>query len=186
MPQTPTMPQMPQQPQMPTNPVDPTQPNMVPMPPNVPLSPNNVPPSIPPNVPAPPEQPQTPMPPEAPPPPGISYRNVTVRGSGGGLIYDYHTTNSVAVVRGNCILVRGSASLSGRHTFHSDLTVSLRSPSGRSTTLQSHSGANPFRSYSLGSFANTNASGMWMVSISDTVRADSGILQSFTLNLTCR
>lgn len=124
--------------------------------------------------------------PVLPPPTFAAPRIVTVTGAGGGAIYDFHTTSAVAVVRQPCIVANVDAVVRGRHTFNSDLTVRLRSPSGESATLQNHSSVSPFRRHSTSSFNGSWGTGTWVLSIEDSVRQDSGVLSGFTLVLTCR
>ena len=113
-------------------------------------------------------------------------QTIVVRGHGGGRIYDYHTTTARAEVNQPCIIQHMVVRVSGRHTYHSDLTVRLRGPAGQSATLQRRRSRNPFRSYTVNRVIGTQAMGQWTLSIRDDVRADSGVLSGFTMTITCQ
>ena len=104
----------------------------------------------------------------------------------GGAIYDYHSTNALAVVRQACVVGSMDISVRGNHTYFSHMIVRLRSPSGTLAVLQSHASRSPFRRYSGSQFAGTQAAGSWVLSVTDDVGQDSGMLQGFSLSITCR
>jgi hypothetical protein len=112
-------------------------------------------------------------------------RTITVSGSGGGRIYDHHTTSARAMVAESCMVQSMRVRIRGNHSYHSDLTVSLRGPAGQSATLQRQRSRNPFRSYTVTRANGTQAQGQWTLSIRDTVGADSGHLNGFSMTLTC-
>jgi subtilisin-like proprotein convertase family protein len=109
-----------------------------------------------------------------------------VTGRGGGRIYDYHTTSATAMVNEPCVVQAMTVTIRGNHTYYSDLTVSISGPMGQRATLQRRRRRNPFRTYTVTRALGTQAQGMWRVSIRDTVGADSGHLNGFTMHLTCQ
>lgn len=111
--------------------------------------------------------------------------SMRVHGAGGGPIFDYHTTTSVATVTSPCVIRSLSVNLDGRHTFNRDLEVALRGPDGQSYSLQRHSTRSPFRSFSVPRARGHLAMGPWTLTIADTVGADNGELRSFDMSLDC-
>lgn len=160
-------------------------------PPQAAMPPTPTPPAMPgmpsapamPGMPSPPAMPGMPSSPGGPTMPGGTY---TIVGTGGGAIFDNHTTTAQAFVPHSCIVGRLRATLRGSHTFHSDMTVRLSSPSGQTFTLQRRNRRNPFRTHSVSRAEGLPAQGTWNLSIADTVRLDAGRLTSFVLELTCR
>lgn len=110
---------------------------------------------------------------------------LTVTSGVGGAIFDNHTTTATATVGQACTIGRLAVAISGRHTFFSDLVVTLRGPNGDSEQFQSHRNRNPFRRWNSSRFNGTSATGTWTLSVRDEVGQDSGFLNNFTLFLTC-
>lgn len=129
------------------------------------------------------------LPPGTVPPPGVDGpppgTHFTVRGHGGGRIFDNHTTTATAEVGGSCRIGALRIDIDGNHTYHSDLIVRLTSPSGETFTLQNHARRNPFRSHTVTRARGSMTNGRWTLAIEDTVGADSGNLAGFTLDITC-
>jgi hypothetical protein len=113
-------------------------------------------------------------------------RNITVHGTGGGAISDFRTTTARAMVNQPCIVQAMSIRVNGRHSYHADLVVSLRGPAGQSAQLQRRRSANPFRTYTINRAIGTQAMGQWRLIVRDELRADSGVLSGFTMNITCQ
>jgi len=120
--------------------------------------------------------------PAGPVPPGTRF---TVSGTGGGRIYDDHATTATATVPTVCRVNTLRVVVEGRHTYHSDLVVRLAAPDGETFTLQNHTSRNPFRSHSVTRARGHMSVGVWTLSVSDTVGADSGNLDGFSLEFTC-
>lgn len=116
------------------------------------------------------------------PPPGTHF---TVRGGGGGRIFDNHTTTATADVGASCRIGALRVDIDGSHTYHSDLIVRLSSPSGETFTLQNHARRNPFRSHTVTRARGSMTNGRWTLSIEDNVGADTGNLAGFSLDITC-
>jgi hypothetical protein len=108
-----------------------------------------------------------------------------VEGRGGGRIFDNHTTTAAADVGGNCRIDTLRVDISGNHSFHSDLIVRLRSPSGETYTLQNHARRNPFRTHTVSRARGAMSSGRWILEVEDNVGADGGNLSGFSLDITC-
>jgi hypothetical protein len=124
------------------------------------------------------------------PPPGVGGAaapgtRFTIRGTSGGRIYDYHTTTATAEVPTLCRIRDLDVDIDGSHTFHSDLEVRLTAPDGTTFSLQSHNRRNPFRTHSVRRAAGHMSGGHWVLSIEDSVGADSGNLSGFSLEFTC-
>lgn len=115
-------------------------------------------------------------------PPGTRF---TIRGSGGGRIYDYHTTTATAEVPTACRIRDLRVDINGNHTFHSDLEVRLTAPDGTTFSLQNHNRRNPFRTHTVTRARGHMSNGRWVLAIEDSVGADSGNLSSFELQFTC-
>jgi hypothetical protein len=115
-------------------------------------------------------------------PPGTRF---TVRGSGGGRIYDYHTTTATVMVPTLCRIRDLDVDVDGNHSFNSDLVLRLTAPDGTTFSLQSHNRRNPFRTHSVRRAAGHMSGGNWELSVEDTVGADSGNLSGFSLEITC-
>jgi hypothetical protein len=120
--------------------------------------------------------------PPGPVPPGTHF---TVNGTGGGRIYDDHTTSATATVTSICRINTLRVVVEGRHSYHSDLVVRLTAPDGESFTLQNHASRNPFRSHNVARARGHTSVGVWTLSVADTVTADSGNLDGFSLEFTC-
>lgn len=116
------------------------------------------------------------------PPPGT---HISFRGSGGGRIYDYHTTTATVDVPVTCRIRDLDVDIDGSHTFNSDLEVRLTGPDGTTFSLQSHNRRNPFRTHSVRRAAGHMSNGRWLLSIEDSVGADSGNLGGFSIDITC-
>jgi hypothetical protein len=114
--------------------------------------------------------------------PGMTF---TVRGTGGGRIFDNHTTTASANVPQNCRISTLRVDINGNHSFHSDLIVRLRSPAGETYTLQNHARRNPFRTHTVERVRGAMSNGTWTLSIEDNVGADGGALTGFSLDFTC-
>ncbi|MCC7539490.1 MAG: proprotein convertase P-domain-containing protein [Deltaproteobacteria bacterium] len=110
----------------------------------------------------------------------------TIIGTGGGAIFDNHTTTASAFVSQSCIVGRLRVILRGSHTFNSDMTVRLSSPSGQTFTLQRRTRRTPFRTHTVPRAVGLPAQGTWNLSIADTVRLDAGRLTAFVIELTCQ
>jgi hypothetical protein len=119
------------------------------------------------------------------PMPGTGPQTITVNGGGGGRISDFNTTSSRATVSQPCIINTLTVRIRGNHSYNADLSVRLRGPNGQSATLHNRTRANPFRTYTVNRASGTQAQGTWTLSIRDEVRADSGNLQGFTMEMTC-
>lgn len=113
-------------------------------------------------------------------------RTVNVRSSGGGTIRDHQTATARVSVDEDCTISRATVVLQGNHSYHRDLTVTLRGPNGISASLQRTQDRNPFRSHRVRRAAGKNARGNWSVSIEDTVPQDTGRFRGFRLRLRCR
>jgi hypothetical protein len=113
-------------------------------------------------------------------------RTISAHGSGGGPIFDYHTTTARATVNESCIIQSLQVRVNGHHSYFSDLAVSLRGPAGQSASLQRRRSQNPFRSYSPSNVRGTQAMGTWTLSIRDEVGADSGNLAGFSMTISCQ
>ena len=120
--------------------------------------------------------------PPGPVPPGTRF---TVTGTGGGRIYDDHTTSATATVTSICRINTLRVEVEGRHSYHSDLVVRLAAPDGETFTLQNHTSRNPFRSHNVARARGHSSIGVWTLSVSDTVAADAGSLDGFSLEITC-
>lgn len=118
--------------------------------------------------------------------PGGGGARLTARGTGGGRIFDYHTTTATARVDAQCMIDSLEVDVDGNHTCYSDLEVSLRGPDGTGYSLQSHSSRNPFRSHSVRRAAGHPSAGPWILAVEDSVGADSGNLRGFSLTIRCR
>lgn len=110
----------------------------------------------------------------------------TLRGSGGGRIYDNHTTTSSIRVSRDCEIDSLSIDLNGSHTFNSDLTVTLRGPDGTTYPIQRRDRRSPFRTHRVRRAHGHRSAGSWTASIADTVRADSGQFTSWSMTVDCR
>ena len=117
---------------------------------------------------------------------GTSGRTLTVRSRGGGRISDFRTTSARATVTESCTIQEMRVRVRGRHSYHGDLVVSLRGPSGQTAVLQRRRSANPFRRYRINRMVGTQALGQWTLRIRDELRADSGVLSGFTMEITCQ
>lgn len=115
-------------------------------------------------------------------PPGTRF---TIRGTGGGRIYDYHTTTATAEVPTTCRIRELRVDVNGSHTFNSDLEVRLTAGDGTVFTLQNHNRRNPFRTHTVARARGHMSNGHWTLSIEDSVGADSGNLAGFELQFTC-
>lgn len=111
--------------------------------------------------------------------------HLTFRGTGGGRIFDYHTTTATAVVPAMCRIRDLRIDVSGSHSFNSDLELNLRAPDGTSFSLQRHNRRNPFRTHTVSRARGHMTAGTWTLSIEDSVGADSGNLSGFELQITC-
>jgi len=111
---------------------------------------------------------------------------IRVRGRGGGPIYDNHTTTGTAAVNQACLIDTLSVSLGGTHSYFGDLHITLRDPQGHSYSLARGGRRNPFRTHRVRRAAGRQARGTWRLSIADRLREDSGILRSWSMNMTCR
>ena len=118
-------------------------------------------------------------------PPATTGGSMRVHGVGGGAIVDFHTTTASAMVQSPCVIRTLRVDLQGRHTFNRDLEVSLRAPDGTSFSLQRHSTRSPFRTHTVSRARGHLAMGQWVLTIADTVGADSGALTAFDLQLDC-
>ncbi|MFK7991581.1 MAG: proprotein convertase P-domain-containing protein, partial [Sandaracinaceae bacterium] len=112
--------------------------------------------------------------------------SLRVNGRGGGPIYDRHTTTGTAVVQENCVIDRLRVRLRGRHSYYGDLHISLRSPAGRSYSLARGGSANPFRTHTVRRASGQQARGRWTLSIADRLAQDSGVLNGWNMEMTCR
>lgn len=121
--------------------------------------------------------------PGTPTPSGPSF---TVRGPPGGAIRDFNVTTSATRVEQQCVIDELRVDVDGRHTYFSDLVVSLRGPDGTSYSLQSHASRNPFRTHTVRRAAGHPTQGVWTLSVNDTVRADSGQLTGWSMEVRCR
>jgi hypothetical protein len=146
-----------------------------------------LPPGVPPGVP-----PGTPPGLGVAPPPTVAPSGVvpsgtrfTVDGRGGGRIYDNHTTTATATVTGVCRIGSLRVDVNGSHTFNSDLVVSLTAPDGERFTLQNHGRRSPFRTHTVARARGHLSGGVWTLAVADTVGADSGNLNGFSLDITC-
>lgn len=117
---------------------------------------------------------------------GPSGPSITVRGRGGGPIYDYNTTTGTAVVTQACVIDSLRLQMSGTHTYFGDLHITLRDPEGHSYSIARGGRANPFRTHRVRRAAGRQARGTWRLAIDDRLRQDSGILRSWSLIMTCR
>ncbi len=111
---------------------------------------------------------------------------ITVRGRGGGPIYDNHTTTGTASVTQPCVIDTLRLTLSGTHTFFGDLHITLRDPEGHSYSIARGGRANPFRAHSVRRAAGRQAQGTWRLAIDDRLAQDSGILRAWSMTMTCR
>jgi hypothetical protein len=113
-------------------------------------------------------------------------RELEIVGTGGGAITDFHTTTATVNVAEDCIVEEASAVLRGNHSYHQDLTVTLRAPTDQSFTLHNQRQGNPFRSHRVRGVEGKNARGEWTLRIRDDVERDTGRLARFALRLECR
>jgi subtilisin-like proprotein convertase family protein len=86
----------------------------------------------------------------------------------------------------NCVIGDLDVTLSGSHSYNSDLVVTLVGPDGQRYQLQNHSRANPFRRYSVRRAVGHTSAGQWQIIVRDDVRADSGQLTGWSLQLRCQ
>lgn len=110
-------------------------------------------------------------------------------------IRDFQTAQLTAEVPSECQLASLDVEVNIRHSYMSDLVVSLQSPAGTSVTLQNHRGAgrrnltrtyrSSERSSPLRPLMGSNARGTWTLIVRDTVEADIGSLEGFGLTLGC-
>ena len=93
---------------------------------------------------------------------------------------------NVAGMRGTVTAVTVNVSIT--HTFIGDLVVSLRSPSGASSTIHNRSGGsqdNLVASFvSSTAFTGAQPNGAWTLVVADQASADIGTLNSWNLTLT--
>jgi hypothetical protein len=122
------------------------------------------------------------------PTPGVPTpgRAVTFRGRGGGRIVDNSQARGTAQVDVNCVIGALSVSLNGTHTYFSDLIVTLVGPDGQRYQLQNHGRANPFRTHSVRRARGHTSFGEWTIIVADDVRADSGELRGWSMDVTCQ
>ncbi|MCA9607319.1 MAG: proprotein convertase P-domain-containing protein [Myxococcales bacterium] len=112
--------------------------------------------------------------------------SITVRGRGGGPIYDYNTTTGTATVTQSCIIDSLQLQLAGTHSYFGDLHITLRDPEGHSYSIARGGRANPFRTHRVRRASGRQARGTWRLAIEDRLRQDSGILRSWSMTMTCR
>ena len=112
--------------------------------------------------------------------------DLRVPGRGGGPIRDFQVTTGTATVAQPCMIDQLSVDLQGSHTFNRDLVVTLRGPDGTSYPLQSHSSRSPFRRHGVRRARGHNAQGPWVLTVADTVGADSGVLRDWSMDIRCR
>lgn len=92
--------------------------------------------------------------------------------------------SSVITVPDTLTIFNTTASVDIQHTWIGDLTVSLTSPQGTTVTLHERSGGNQddlVQSYSVENFNTEVATGDWTLTVTDTVGADTGTLNSWSL-----
>ncbi|MFP2932010.1 M4 family metallopeptidase [Pyxidicoccus sp. 3LG] len=73
------------------------------------------------------------------------------------------------------------------HTYRGDLSVTLTSPSGKSAVVHNRTGGSADHlkgDFDLSAFAGEQAKGEWTLSVSDKARADTGVLNSWSLKAT--
>lgn len=124
---------------------------------------------------------------------------VTATGEGSIPIQDYATINSTASVSGCTEIINATINVEIIHTFVGDLEVTLYAPSGLSFLLHNQTGgssANLIGTYSTtgGSLSSaqtlqpllgSSGNGTWRLSIYDAAIGDSGLLNSWDVELSC-
>jgi len=110
-------------------------------------------------------------------------------------IRDYTTVEQHIDVAQECSLARAAVTLDISHSYVADLRVSLRAPSGTEVVLHNHQSGSrralattidwDDRRGVLHTLAGQSARGRWTLVVRDSVGADTGTLQSFSLRLTC-
>ena len=111
---------------------------------------------------------------------------LTVRGTGGGRIYDNHTTTATARVGQDCVMASARIAIHGSHRYNRDLHVQVRGPNGVRARLQRRSSTSPFRTHRIAHVSGKRSAGTWTLSIRDEMNEDSGQLAGFTLSIHCR
>jgi hypothetical protein len=120
------------------------------------------------------------------PPSGGEPQEFTVRGRGGGPIFDNHTTRGAATVRQDCVIDRLRVRLRGSHTYYGDLHITLTGPDGRTYSLARGGRQNPFRTHVVSRARGRRSQGQWRLAVADRLNADSGNLDGWTLQFLCR
>ena len=109
-----------------------------------------------------------------------------VTGRGGGAIRDHQVTTATATVDQPCVVEDLRVTVLGNHSYHQDLVVTLRSPSGQTYTLHRRRPNNPFRRHRVRRARGREAQGSWRLAVRDTLDQDTGRLTGFRLRLVCR
>jgi subtilisin-like proprotein convertase family protein len=132
----------------------------------------------------------------APVGPAVAATTTVVRSTGAAVpIRDFASVTLTADVPNDCTLASVGVETGLRHSYISDLIVTVTPPGGSALTLHNHRGAgrrnlnrtfrSTDRSSPLRALVNTNARGTWTLTVRDTVEADTGTLESFALHLGC-
>jgi subtilisin-like proprotein convertase family protein len=110
-------------------------------------------------------------------------------------IRDYASVEQHVEVAADCTIGRAAVVLDLDHSYVADLRVTVRAPSGTEVVLHNHrSGSRRSlattidwddRRGLLHALAGQNARGRWTLAVRDSVGADTGMLTSFGLRLTC-
>lgn len=94
--------------------------------------------------------------------------------------------DSVITINDPLTVFATQASVDITHTYIGDLIVTLTSPAGTSSTLHSQSGGGAddiVQSYSLADFNGEVATGDWTLHVEDTLSADTGTLNNWSITL---
>ncbi|MGF1464830.1 MAG: proprotein convertase P-domain-containing protein [Sandaracinaceae bacterium] len=117
---------------------------------------------------------------------GEDGRVLTVRGRGGGAIFDHNTTRGTATVEEACTIDRLQVRLRGNHSYYGDLHIRLRGPGGQTYSLARGGRANPFRTHTVRRAAGRPAQGTWRLLVEDRLDQDSGRLSAWAMSIACR
>jgi len=94
---------------------------------------------------------------------------------------------SLLPVTGNGVVQTLSLSLNITHTFRGDLLVTLVAPGGAQVIISNHVGGSAdniiINNQAITAFNGQTAAGTWQLKVADTVRADVGTLNSWSLNI---